>query len=96
MSFNISDVQQKAWDVRFVVNFLRSVPIGSVKSTFDLADDFISSFGVDNNDSGFWDVLHNMCAAFDWLHNIGDVKVSKNDEGVPFLTFIRDSGLSPN
>lgn len=92
---NMIDVRKLAWDTKNVVKFLRSIPLGSVKSTHELADDFVSSFGVTENSSEWYNVLNNMDAGFQYLLKLGDVKVHRDDTGMPFLTFLKDSGFSP-
>lgn len=92
---NIFDVRKIAFYTKNVVQFLRTVPLGSVKSTHELADEFINSFGVDSNHSEWYNVLNNMDAGFQYLFNLGDVTINRNDEGIPFLTFVKNSGFSP-
>ncbi|UVX31519.1 hypothetical protein M12a_00008 [Klebsiella phage VLCpiM12a] len=92
---NIIDVRKLAWDRKEVVKFLRTIAIGSVKSAHQLTDEFIASFGVEDNSSEWYNVLNNMCAGFDYLLNLGDVTMVKNDEGLPILTFVKNSGFSP-
>lgn len=95
---NIVDVRKLAWSRRVVVEFLSTIPIGAIKSTFDLADDFISHYGVDNNNCPngiFYDILNNMSAGFDYLIHIGDASLHRDNEGMPFLTFNKHSGLTP-
>lgn len=92
---NIIDVRKLAWDVKNVVKFLRTVPLGSVKSTHELADEFCQYHGVNENSSEWYNVLNNMDAGFQYLLRFGDVTVHRNNEGMPFLTFVKNSGFSP-
>lgn len=95
---DIVDIRKLAWDRRNVVAFLSTVEVGTVKSTYDLADDFIARHGIDPN-SGigpiFYDIVNNMCAGFDYLIRVGDVSVHRDNEGLPYLTIIKHSGISP-
>lgn len=93
---NIIDVRKMAWDRKEVVKFLRTIAIGSVKSTHQLTDEFIESFGVNTNDSEWYNVLNNMCAGFDYLISMGDITMVRNYEGLPILTFVKNSGFSPS
>lgn len=95
---DIVDVRKLAWDRRNVVAFLATVEVGTVKSTFDLADDFIAHHGVDpksDSNGEFYNVVNNMCAGFDYLVHIGDARLHRDDEGLPYLTFLKHSGFIP-
>ena len=95
---DIVDVRKLAWDRRNVVAFLATFEVGTVKSTYDLADDFISHHGVDPSSETngiFYDIVNNMCAGFDYLISVGDASLHRDDEGLPYLTFVKHSGLSP-
>ncbi|EAN3431548.1 hypothetical protein AZ928_09735 [Salmonella enterica] len=95
---DIVDVRKLAWNRRNVVAFMATVDVGTVKSTYDFADDFIAHHGIDPN-SGiggiFYDIVNNMCAGFDYLIRVGDVSVHRDNEGLPHLTILKHSGLSP-
>lgn len=96
---NIVDVRKLAWNRKNVVDFLSTIEVGTVKSTHELVDDFILHHGVDpasDTNGVFYQVLNNMCAGFDYLLNVGDVSLHRDNEGMPYLTFIKHSGLSPN
>ncbi len=93
---NIIELRKLAWDVKNVVKFLRTIPVGSVKSTHELADEFCTYHGVvDTASSEWYNVLNNMDAGFQYLLRFGDVKVERDRSGMPFLTFLKDSGMMP-
>lgn len=97
-TMDIFDVRKLAWDTKKVIAFLSTIDVGTVKSTYDLADDFITHHGVDPaSDTGgvFYGIVNNMCAGFDYLISIGDASVERNHEGLPIITFIKHSGISP-
>lgn len=96
---NIVDVRKLAWNRKNVVDFLSTIEVGTVKSTHELVDDFILYHGVDpdsDTEGVFYQVLNNMCAGFDYLLNVGDISLHRDNEGMPYLTFIKHSGFSPN
>lgn len=95
---DIVEVRKLAWNRINVVAFLADVAVGTVKSTHELADDFIAHHGVspESDTCGvFYDIVNNMSAGFDYLINVGDISVHRDNEGLPYLTFLKHSGLRP-